>query len=270
MRTPRPMGTTELARHLQSSTQNTEHYNEQRNNLYEHVIRHYINTNFMYCNKSINIETFSHYIQVEPTLIHNMIIHIGQLQYKLHKDKDKEDLFGGLIFYALNGALSDRSSALQHASILLNAQGQTYKPFISAEVTRALKLNQEANAQVLNVLSKFVGTQGPIININNKQNNVNHNAPTLTVEDALILINKQGSVPLLEDTNAKEDLFLEYGLSDMPEVNATKQTGYDTSKEGLNFKVIADANLEEGPNDSEHHNIRREKEYNIDLEADEV
>jgi hypothetical protein len=115
-----------------------------------------------------------------------------------------------------------------------------------------------------------VGTQGPIININNQQNNVNHNAPTLTVEDALILINQQGSVPLLEDTNAKEDLYLEYGLSNMPEVNATKQTGYDTSKEGLNFKVIADANLEEGPNDIEHHNTRREREYNIDLEADEV
>ena len=84
MRTPRPMGTTELARHLQSSTPKTEEYEQQRNILYGHIIRHYINTNFMYCNKSINIETFSHYIQVEPTLIHNMIIHIGQLQPKPH------------------------------------------------------------------------------------------------------------------------------------------------------------------------------------------
>lgn len=270
MRTPRPMGTTELARALHLSTQKTEEYEQNKMNLYKHIIRHYINTNFMYCHKNISIETFSHYIQVEPTLIHNMIIEIGQLQWKMHRDSDKEDLFGGLIFYALNGALSDRSSALQHASILLSAQGQTYKPFISAEVTRALKLNQEANAQVLNVLSKFVGTQGPVININNQQNNHNVNAPTLTVEEALILINQQGSMPLLEDVSAKENLYLEYGLSDMPEVNATKQTGYDTSREGLNFKVIADANSEEGHKDLEHHNTRREREYDIDLEADEI
>ena len=117
-----------------------------------------------------------------------------------------------------------------------------------------------------------MGTQGPVININNNNNNAQNNVQTLTVNEALDLIHSQeGHVPLLEDPQAKEALYLEHSLSNMPEVNATRQTGYDTSKEGLNFNVIADAKMvDEGPNDLEHHNTRREREYDIDLEADEV
>lgn len=268
MRTPRPKGTTEI-----SYIYNKDKTEDNKHKLITHVIRHYINTNFCYCNQSMNLEQFSQYIQVEPNIIHKEIMDIGQIQYQMLNDKAKEEIFGGLIFNCFFGALSDRSTALQHSNILLAAQGQTYKPFISSEVTKALKLNQDANAQVLNVLTKFIGNQGPGISITNNINaNSNNNNQVLTVEGALQLIQQNtDNRPLLEDPEAKEALYIQYGIGSMPEVNANLQTGYDTSKEGLSFNKIADAQLiddEEGKRS--RHADRREKAYNIDTEADEV
>lgn len=267
-RIPRPKGTTEI-----SYIYNKDKTDDNKQKLYDHVIRHYINTNFCYCNQSMNIEHFSHYIEADPMMIHKAIIDIGQIQYQMLNDGAKEEIFGGLLSNCIFGALSDRSTALQHSNILLAAQGHSYKPFISSEVTKALKLNQDANAQILNVLSKFVGTSAPMININNNINaNSNNNNQVLTVEGALQLIQQNtDNRPLLEDPEAKEALYIEYGIGSMPEVNANLQTGYDTSKEGLSFNKIADAQLiddEEGKRS--RHADRREKAYNIDIEADEV
>jgi hypothetical protein len=151
----------------------------------------------------------------------------------------------------------------------MEAQGQTYKPFISAEVTKALKLNQEANSQILNILSKFAGPSGGIMDLGQKESPTENQSQMLTVENALSIIQSQPNhIPLLEDPEAKENLYMEYSIGDMPEVNATRQINYDTSKEGLGIKDLT--LLGDDVEEDDHHSTRREKQLGIDMDIDQI
>ena len=77
--------------------------------------------------------------------------------------------------------------------------------------------------------------------------------------------------PLLEDSEARQQLFLEHNISDLPEINANMQHNIDTSREGLSFNVplVDDALVLSEDEDLGHIN-RRAEEYDIDLDQDEV
>lgn len=288
-RIPRPKGLTEISENYYKQTNsppqktNEENHittnNETLNPIEEHIIRHYINTGYRYCNQSMDIITFSNYTGIDENKIHQVII--GKTK-DMGIGMDKEavgDQVRGILFGILGGALSDRQTALYHQQLLLGSQGDSYKPFISGEVTKALKLSQEANAQVLNILKSIMPNKGPqILNQFNTQNIYPNgeddsatSTPGLTVEQALAIIHQSESyVPLLEDQSQKEALKLEY-LSDpeIPEVRAMHQHGMDVDREGLNFGKIAE--LSDGLLvDDNKHQDRRAKELDIDLESDEI
>jgi hypothetical protein len=194
---------------------------------------------------------------------------------------DKEavgDQVRAILFGILNGALSDRQTALYHQQLLLGSQGDSYKPFISGEVTKALKLSQESNAQVLNILKSIMPSKGPqILNQFNTQNIYPNSeddpatsTPGLTVDQALTIIHQSESyVPLLEDPSQREAIGIEHLGPEIPEVRAMHQHGMDVDREGLNFGKIAE--LSDGLLvDDDKHQDRRAKELDIDLESDEI
>ena len=250
------MGTTEL----NSTLSKQENKPNQLKVLTQHIVNHYINTNFNYCQQQMPIDKFAIYTNIDITLINTTLINRNQIQYNLLSNEGKEDIHGAVMNMLLEMSLIDRTNALQHASILINAQGQNYVPFLSSEVTRALNNAQSTTANAINFARTFFGS--------NAQNN-NY----LTVEKALEIANSTGNnVSLITDQEGKDALFLEHNLVDTPELNARLQTGFDSSKEGLNFGKVAEALLledDEALEGPKSHINRRANEYDLDLDDDD-
>ena len=262
---PRPKGTTELS-NLYNKTNNDNDYQ----NLKNHIIKHYINTDYKLNGIKLNLEQFCIITNIPSHEVYPFILNEQKLLYNFMDPEDKAKLFRELLNGILMGSLKDRLAVEQHVAVLLESQGTSYKPFISGEVSKAMKLLLDSNNQMLNVHQRFFGQGAPNIQINNIGNVQN----SLSVSEAHMLIQSNQEIkPLLEDNEAREQLYLKHNLGGMPEVNANMQQGIDTSREGTNFnKVIMDANEGEIVTLAEEksHIDRRAKELAIDLDEDEV
>lgn len=278
-RIPRPMGITELSqRHTQSLSE--EERLQNLKTLEDHLIRHYINNNYHYCNEPMDIITFSNYTNITEHRIHEALIHRTKDMGQLLRDDAIEETYRGLFSLILSGALNDRLTAEMHQSILLKSQGTSYAPFISGEVTKALKLTQESNAQLLNLAKALIPNKGPnVLNQFNQQNNYNGALPEsgerpVTLDEVLTIIQQSDDyVPLLEDEEQKAKLALEYDIANMPIVKATDQQGLDTSKEGLDFDKIAKVPLGMLPFDEDietKHIDRRAEQMLMDMDEDDI
>lgn len=255
-RIARPKGTTELCNQYNNG-------NITIDDIHNHIITHYINTDYRLNGIKLNLEQFTMITNIPISKVYPYILQTQQLQYNFLDQEDKQRLYGDLLNGILNWSLKDRLAVEQHVATLLQSQGNSYKPFISGEVTKALKLMLDSNASMLQVHQRFFGQNAPTITINN--NNVQN---TLSVSDAHMLIQSNQSIkPLLEDSEARQQLYLKHNLDSVPEINANMQTGIDTSREGLNFnQVIMDSNIIE----DQGHIDRRAEEYEIDLEQDSI
>lgn len=253
IRIPRPLGTTE-----KSLAHNKELTPDSKENLYEHVVQHYINQGFQYCQQSYTLEEFCLYIHTDISYINKHIYQQAKVSHTLLTEEGQTDLVQAIQGLIFGGALSDRSRALQHLNVLTTAQGQEYKPFISSEVTRALSTLIASTNNMAQIAKSFMPSADKMIQIN-QYNNQHQQTNVLTVETALELIEAKGSVPLLSDPEGIENLYLEHNLGDMPEVQANKQHGYDASKEGLNFAKPAEGHID-----------RRANSMDVDLDSDQI
>lgn len=262
IRIPRPIGTTMISKaHSTQNKENNESYNQSLYNLQSHIIKSYINNNYRYNNIPYTIEQFSSITNIPQSLILESIYDIQQIQYNLLDEKGKGDILRVLEKGIFWGFLESQQAITHHAQTLLRDQAGSYKPFISSEVTKALKLQLDTLQLGLNMQQRFNPNPGSstAINIyNQNQQNV------LSVSEAQALINNdKTTAPLLENKEAKDKLFLEYDVADMPVVNATLQVGVDSSREGISFQNM---NQEL----KEPHTDRRAKELNIDLDSDNI
>ena len=264
LRVPRPMGTTELGLNL--FKQPTE---ENKQKLEEHLIRHYITNNFMYCNKHYNIEEVSLLLNIPSNKVLGHTINYGtNLQSMMDKLTNNEAL-RALQAIAIKSSLDDRGRALEQYSILKSSQGNGYKAFISSEVNKALKLVMDSGQNMALLTKSLSQGQGTNILIQNTQQNAlqgpNTGKEYVTIDKAIMLIKDSGQVPLGLDAMKQERLYIENGIEDTPEVNALKQEGVDTSKEALNLGSITDFRDEDYG-----HEDRRAYEEDVDLDADEL
>lgn len=258
-RIPRPKGLTEL-----SIIYNKTQTEEALNNLQTHIIKHYVYTDFRLNHEKLNLEEFSQITGIHASQVYPYIMDYNKLQYNFLDETDKQKLYGDLTNGILMGSLKDRMAIEKHVNVMLQSQGAGYKAFISSEVTRALKLLIDSNANMLQIHQRLFGQNAPTVTITN-QNQQN----SLTVLEAQEMIQSNETVkPLLEDPEAREQLYLDYNLSDMPEVNANKQQGIDTSNEGLGFNaLVLDSNTDDAPIT---HIDRRAEELDLDLDQDNI
>ena len=182
---------------------------------------------------------------------------------KLGDELTKGDMTRAILSQLFFGISEDRSIAKQHLNILLASQGAEYKPFISAEVTKAIKLQIDNTNSAMMLLNR-IGTNGLISPMPNAQSENNN---SLTINEVVGLLKTEKVVPLLEDENQKRNLHSQYRIDELPLVNALEQQGVDISKEGLNIK-----NLTKLPNEikAKEHIDRRSELLDIDLDADEI
>lgn len=191
---------------------------------------------------------------------------------KIWQAENHKSIVEGMLGEQLAWVLEDRMAVSQQLEILRNSQGDTYKPFISAEVNKAMKLKLDTTSNLANVIKSLIGGTNININVDQSENttNVQNN---LTIEDARKLIIETNRELEMDKTKELKLLETQYDISSLPEVVATKQAGIDTSKEGLSFNNSELASImddykgamEESTKVS--HEMRREIEERIDTDA---
>ena len=174
--------------------------------------------------------------------------------------------------FSISWSLEDRSAVQQQLAIMLQSQGGQYKPFISGEVNRTLKLLMDSNANMQSLFKGLGGSLGNLIPLGNE--GLSNNDKGVTIDEAVRLFKDQGHTPLQKDIAQQEQLYLEYHIEDMPEVNALLQIGIDSSKEALNLNKVTELDMTKVKGNSKRkedvHHDRRSKEIGIDEDQDNV
>lgn len=269
-RIPRPYGATSLA--AQYHITKEEQYLRQFQNL---MIQQWCLCSGNICGQTYDIQSLANSLNVQ---VEDIRIHMRDevLKSRVWDSEHQEELLKGLIGQMISWTLEDRIRINGQINLLTASQGGTYKPFISAELNKAMKMGLESSTAIQSLVARLTGG-GQTTNIfnmfqqNNEQNIQNN---FVTRDDVLeILAGEQKQLPKSEQAKLLES---RYDLSSLPEVVATRQEGVDTSKEGLggvdvkklqqvtdNLKAANLAALED------HHSMRREIEMNIDQDEED-
>lgn len=257
-RVPRPLGITEIG-NLYNKTNDEEHYKE----LHQRLIHHYVRNNFSYCGIYYNIEQFSKLTGVkEPEIMRHMGTYGKQLQ-EVHKELTQGDMVRALTNLSFSWAMEDRSLAAQQVAIMQSSQGASYKPFISSEVNKAIKLGMDANSNLQSLLKGLSSGQGPILPY---EEGSGATEKGITADEAVRLFKAHEYPALNKDEDQRNRLALEYDIENMPEVNALRQTHLDTSKEGLSLMSLTEIKADRIIG----HENRREEEFEIDTDQDQM
>ncbi len=259
-RQPRPLGLTQLSLNYQSS-QNTIN----KNLVIKHIIKQYIIQGFTFNHKHITIDQLSLITGIDTILIIQEVNRQSKGLMDITNPEALQDTFRALISLGIRGALEDRGRVLEQVELLKRSQGESYKPFISGEVSKGLDLLMKSGNNIIQAAKALVPNQGTTIAINNTQTHNTQNY--VDASEATQMIKASGHIPLKENPLSLEALYEAEDLGTMPEVNAKLQGNSVGDKEGLNMANITD--LPEGPKEITHNN-RREEELGLDMEEDEV
>lgn len=232
----------------------------------ELLVKEYLDNNFTINDQYLNIPQLSTKYDIPLKEIYK---YIGEYQNHLSSLLDNPEAIQqqtlALTSTLLNGTLESRGLIAQQVALLIRSQGDTYKPFISSEVTKALKLGLESNDSLLKAINLLSGNQGPNTNIL-IQGGFGAVGPSdseaFTPSQAVQLLADQG----LQDKSLTEAhhkaLYIEHELKDAPEVCAKfMEAGEEPT---LSIDTIPDKDLE-----FLDHENRRESDLGV-VDTDEV
>lgn len=265
-RFPRPMGLTQLSLEFQKhKTQDAA----------EKLLNYFINQWFMnngtICGVSYDTNAFMNRFNIGQQYIDNYM-RDQILGSKIWSLDNGENLVQGLMSMQVAWAMEDRMEACQQVNLLKMSQNGKYTPFVSAELNKALKLKLETSTSLQTIIRSLSG--GGSYNVFNiQQNNQQNVQQGISVEEARSLI--QESQKVIPKTEQAKLLETKYDLGELPEVVAMKQTGVDTSKEGLNLNKVELNQITDDykgaieASSKEHHELRREIEMRIDPDEED-
>ena len=265
IRLPRPFGITQVM---------AEYHKDKSPDLLAKVqtflIQNWLLSNGKVCGKVLDCNSLSKFLLCPTSMIQE---HMRDqvLGNRIWNRESQEAMIQALIGHQLQWAIEDRMEINHQVEVLRNAQGDKYMPFISAELNKALGLKLSSSNGLQSLVRGLSG--GGSVNIFQQFNQQNNVTPEgVTVEEAITIIQEENS-RVLDKSKELQYIEASYPVEDLPEVVANKQTGIDTSKEGLTLNraelnIITDdykGVLREF--DQAHHEMRREIEYQIDTEA---
>lgn len=228
-RIPRPLGVTLQAQSLK----NSPNKQEQINKIKDHILNLYFINNQTINNKALTIDEVSKYLQLDALYIIRFLYkRMGYMQ-GFSSDTDLEDtaqslrvVKNWLIFRSLNHS----QTADNQLGTMLKSQGGKYKPYISAEVNRAISNAFAADKNLMDLYRTLEQSQRA--NIPNHYlvpgSNPQSEAEALTPEKAIKLMNTEQPLRLLTEPQLKDQLKAEYDIDALPEVRANYQQGVDT------------------------------------------
>lgn len=284
LRIPRPLGATQMVNAYSKLSENEKV--EMREKMIVFFIHHWFLSNGNISGINYSQNDLALFLKVDISYI--QLYMRDQVVSSKIWDKDiQKELLEGLLGQQLAWTFEDRMEVQNQLELLKRSQGGRYAPFISSEVNKALKLKLETTTSLQSLVRSFTGGgQGSSINIFNQFNQQNNGEKDgVTTREALEIIQEeQRKIPENErDTPA---LYIEakYDLADLPEVCALNQEGVNTEKEGLNLGKndlnlitdnykgaieLAEKEFKELESEINPHSIRRQIEYNEDMDADD-
>lgn len=271
-RIPRPIGITQLM---------IEYHKTQDKSILDSIttqfIQQWLINNGSVCGRNFSADQLCQFLHCDSSRIRSQMRDSLLVNSKIW-DKDKqEELMNALIGQQIMWAMEDRMDISHQVEILRTSQGNKYMPFITTELNKALGLKQ-SSSNTLNSIFRSLSGGGSINIFNNVENKQQVNQ--ITVEEALQLISEENKrLPVHKEEQGllfpNEVAYIEahHDIESLPEVQADKQVGVDTSKEGLHItkeaisQVIDDYKGALRESDEAHHEIRREIELSIDRDA---
>ena len=266
-RFPRPFGLTAL-----SIAYRKDKTTENKQALFNYIIHSWILSNGKFGNISMDVNTLARTtgmtIEYIQTYMRDQI-----LTSQIWQPEHQQELINGLLGQQLSWALEDRMEINQQLEILKLSQGGNYRPFISAEMNKALKLRLESSASLQQVIRTFTG--GSTTNIFaqfNQQNNVQNNQG-ISREEAMELISEHEKFLESKSDQAK---YLEqaYDLKQLPQIVAnedmqdTDGSAFNVNRQELN-EITDDYKGAIEMSSKERHAMRREIEMNIDPDEED-
>jgi len=265
IRLPRPFGITQVM---------AEYHKDKSPDLLLKVqtflIQNWLLSNGKICGRVLDCNSLSKFLLCSTSMIQEHMRN-QVLGNRIWDKESQEAMIQALIGHQLQWAIEDRMEINHQVEVLRNVQGDKYMPFISAELNKALGLKLSSSNGLQSLVRGLSG--GGSVNIFQQFNQQNNVTPEgVTVEEAITIIQEENS-RVLDKSKELQYIEASYPVEDLPEVVANKQTGVDTSKEGLTLNrselnIITDdykGVLREF--DQAHHEMRREIEYQIDTEA---
>lgn len=265
IRIPRPIGVTQLMSEYHKTKDVTTLAHVQ-----QYIIQQWLLTNGRVCGRMFNITELSAFIKCDPEMV-RIQMRDQFLNTKLWNKEVQEGLMESLIGQHISWAMEDRMEVENQVSILRESQGRHYTPFITAELNKAIGMKLSSTNTLGGIIKNLAG--GGSINIFNQTNNQENNFIGLSVERAVEIIQEEHKQ--LEAPQQVQYIENHYEVEEFPEVVANKQVGIDSSKEGLNIGMAELAQIADNYKgtvksfDEEHHQMRREIELGIDVEAED-
>lgn len=261
------MGTTQMVKEYHKTKDVTV-----LTNVRNYLINQWLMGNGIICGMGMTINNLSVYLGVDVDYI-RLIMRDRLLSSKIWDKEKQEDLLRAMLGEQLAWALEDRMEISQQVEILKASQNGTYKPFITAELNKALKLKLDTQSGMQWTLKSIMGNNTTnIFNTFNQQNIQEETHNYISIEEArnmIIEANQQDNQNKTEDAKYLET---HYDIESLPSVIANEQDAQLGNKEGLemaNLKRELDqvTNNYKGAMESaskDHHELRREIENNID------
>lgn len=224
-RIPRPMGLTLLAKNYQKSQQD-----EDKNRLLKHLINNYSLQGFRYNSVPVSIPELAQLTGLKEALIMDYISKLNEDVGSFNNPSQIQDTLKTIASVSMNWAFQDRGLIMEQVQLLANAQGGSYKPFISSEVVKALKLALDSNTNIQNLYKTFFTSN--TTNILNVYNNTDEQEHYLTPDEAYQILDQHRIESLEATRNDKglpahnptmviqkdrlEELFEKHSLADTP------------------------------------------------------
>lgn len=226
------------------------------------IIESYILNHFKDCNQNLNVNQLSVKYNIP---IKDILKEVGEYNESMSglmgnaKDYSVQlQALGQMIIFE---GLETHQIAKTQTNQLIQSQGQTYKPFITAEVTRAIQTQINSVKNLTDILKAIMpsGTQNQtnILVQGTQDSGTEKFGPT----EALKLLEQSGLNTTRTDKALQESLYQEYLLDEAPEVSMRYQ---DNNQDiGADLNKIAQAQLPT-------HEDRRVHEYGIIVEEDGI
>jgi len=215
---PRPLGLTHMSLQYQKTGAQ-----EDKDKILRYLMQQYIMDGLHYQGQSMNLQQLSHAIKVPLNELYPYMAEGSRTISGLVQADNLGSTLETLAAMSIQATMDNYGKARNQFDILNIAQGGTYKPFISAEVNKAMKNLFESTKSIGDTYSSFFKDTSTKINI--FQPKETEDAELVTTEEALNMLNAPGnSKPLKEDEAGMKALFEEYNIEDdTPEVNYNAQ-----------------------------------------------
>ena len=257
-RIPRPKGL----------TLTIQNYNKHKSDLHykkaiDIIALNYINNEYLVEGQPMNTYQVAEHYQVSFKMLSNAINKHVQEMASYISQEDLVAAHRSILGRVFLGSEKDRALIHNQLQRLLAAQGDGYRPYISAEVNNALKLMLASTKNLIDLSDRIIPKNTEILNIMVNQGETEN----ISVQDAIGLIRQeiQQALPsngnkALPEKSTLQTIRTTHNLDEMPNVKA------NTGDEGANINSKASKLIEDPLSHSHIPSDIPEPEYLSDYE----